>query len=134
GGDAHVGRGGQVVDDGAAVDPEPGAQLGDGDAVGPRGDPRDHGQRAADPVVGGRAAHGAASARYRSSHETISARRSGGSSTSACSRKVSTKERNADRLVTTTSATRPPSGCSWSTASPPRWRRSAGAWPGSTRR
>ena len=49
-------------------------------------------------------------AAMRSSHDSMSARSSGGSSTSACSRKPRANERKASRLATRRASTTEPSG------------------------
>src|SRR5690606_24619167 len=96
-----------------AGDAEALADLLDGGPV-LRRDPRDHGQEPLHPGGGRLGAHARAS-----SHSTISARSSGGSSTWAWSRKDRTNERNADRLVTGSSTTTA-SSSSATTASGPR--------------
>src|SRR5207245_1033970 len=105
--------------------PEPGADLADAWPI-LGGDPRHHRQDPAQPLGGAHAWHKA------SNHAVTSSRSSGGPSTSAWSRKPSTKERNASRLVTGTANTTLPSSRRSSTAEGPTWAIAHDAWSPST--
>src|SRR5581483_10832776 len=109
---------------------ETGAHLLDRRTV-VRRDPRQQRQQAPQPVGSGDATH-APSSTMPCSHATRSARSSGGSSTSAWSRKFSTSAQKPSGLVTGNSITIEPSSRSSTTASLPTMLRAIDACPAST--
>src|SRR5581483_87001 len=108
---------------------ETGAHLLDRRTV-VRRDPRQQRQQAPQPVGSGDATH-APSSTMPCSHATRSARSSGGSSTSAWSRKFSTSAQKPSGLVTGNSITIEPSSRSSTTASLPTMLRAIDACPAS---
>src|SRR2546423_4425890 len=118
-GDLHPEAGGELVEAAPLVVDDPGDDREE--------PPQPHGG-----VGPGHApASGPAPARA-DSHRTMSARSSAGASTSAWSRRPSTNDRKASRLVTAIRNTTDPSSCRSATACPPRSASTQPAWRADT--